>query len=252
MRISRPAAALAAGIAFLSIAACSKPAAAASTAGQSPVASSSQSGDQAIAQTASAVTSTTASTGSGAAQSAAAPTANASPASGPNGAPATTISAAPKPWYADKLEKLGFYVFPAPVDVGDFTVESAKGGSASLSKAKGKLVLLNFWATWCPPCRAEMPSIQKLWDKRKDKNFTIIAVSVGEQKDTVTKFVADNHYSYPIFLDPSGQLGSAFNASSIPTTYIIDKDGKVIAGTQGGREYDSAEVLAAFDELMAK
>ncbi|HUX37157.1 MAG TPA: TlpA disulfide reductase family protein [Rectinemataceae bacterium] len=230
MKINRPAAFLAAGIAFLSFAACSKQASAA-TADKGAVSSTAQ----------------PASTPGPATDQAAAPaTASA------NGATATPVSTAPRPWYADRLEKLGFYVFPAPVDVGDFTVASPNGGSMSLSKAKGKVVLLNFWATWCPPCRAEMPSIQKLWDKRKDKNFTVIAVSVGEQKDTVTKFVADNKYSYPIFLDPSGQLGSAFNASSIPTTYIIDKDGKVIAGTQGSREYDSPEVLAAFDELMAK
>ncbi len=256
MRINRAAVAVAAGIAFLSFAACSKPAAAASAAPEStPTATSqaataaqgggqaTQSGDQAIAQTASAVTSSSANGQTGGASA---------PGAASNQVPAASVSAAPKPWYADSLEKLGFYVFPNPVDVGDFTVQSPNGASMSLSKAKGKLVLLNFWATWCPPCRAEMPSIQKLWDKRKDKNFTIIAVSVGEQKDTVTKFVADNHYSYPIFIDPTGQLGTAFNASSIPTTYIIDKTGKVIAGTQGGREYDSAAVLAAFDELMAK
>ena len=233
MRISRPATILLAGISFLAFAACTKPAAAASAAA--------------------ATTSSTAATVSQSADQGSSPEQGAAQSSKPtDGATATTISAAPRPWYADRLEKLGFYVFPAPVDVGNFTVESAKGGSMSLSQAKGKIVLLNFWATWCPPCRAEMPSIQALWEKRKDKAFTIIAVSVGEQKDTVTKFIAQNKYSYPIFLDPTGQLGSAFNASSIPTTYILDKEGKVIAGTQGGREYDSAEVLAAFDELMAK
>lgn len=215
MKAPRPAALVLAGFALFALSACAKPAKEAASA--APAA-------QAPAETAASA----------------------------SAAPATAVSAAPRPWYADRLEKLGFYVFPAPVDVGDFTVEALKGGAGSLSQAKGKLVLLNFWATWCPPCRAEMPSIQNLWNKRKDKNFTIIAVSVGEQKDTVAKFIADNKYSYPIYLDPSSQLGSAFNASSIPTTYIIDKTGKVIAGTQGSREYDSAEVLAAFDELMAK
>jgi len=240
MRIFRSAALIATGVAFLSLGACAKhtTAAAEPTSGGSAVQTevSSAATDQAPEQSV-----TTAATGT-----------VSSAASSGDTATATTVSAAPRPWYADSLEKLGFYVFPAPVDVGDFTVESAKGGSMSLSKEKGKIVLLNFWATWCPPCRAEMPSIQALWDKRKDKDFAIIAVSVGEQKDTVDKFIADNKYSYPIYLDPTGRLGSAFNASSIPTTYIIGKDGKVIAGTQGGHEYDSPEVIAAFDELMAK
>ena len=165
---------------------------------------------------------------------------------------AVPVSTAPRPWYADKLEKLGFYVFPAPVDVGDFTVEALKGGAASLSQARGKAVLLNFWATWCPPCRQEMPSIEALWNKSKNKSFTIFAVSVGEEKATVDKFIAEQKYSYPIFLDPQNKLGSAFNASSIPTTYIIDKNGKVIAGTQGAREYDGPEVMAFFAELASK
>ena len=164
----------------------------------------------------------------------------------------TAVTTAPRPWYADKLERLGFYVFPAPVDVGDFKVEGLKGGMASLSQSKGKIVLLNFWATWCPPCRSEMPSIEALWKNTKSKPFTIIAVSVGEDKATVAKFIADQKYSYPIFLDQSSQLGTAFNASSIPTTYIIDKGGKVIAGIQGSREYDGPEVLAIFAELASK
>jgi thiol-disulfide isomerase/thioredoxin len=166
---------------------------------------------------------------------------------------ATNTAAAPaRPWYADTMEKLGFYVFPSPVDVGDFTVEALKGGNAKLSQSKGKIVLLNFWATWCPPCRAEMPSIEALSKAMRGKAFSIIAVSVSEEKPTVEKFIAEQKYSYPIFLDRSGQLGTAFNASSIPTTYIVDKAGKVIAGMQGSREYDGPEVIALFNELASR
>jgi thiol-disulfide isomerase/thioredoxin len=150
------------------------------------------------------------------------------------------------------MEKLGFFVFPAPVDVGDFTVETLGGGSSTLSSAKGKIVLLNFWATWCPPCRAEMPSIEALWKKTKGKAFTVFAISVGEEKATVKAFIDEQKISYPIFLDPTGRLGAAFNASSIPTTYIMDKTGKAIAGVQGSREYDGPEVMALFSDLAAK
>jgi peroxiredoxin len=155
-------------------------------------------------------------------------------------------------WYADRLEKLGFFVFPAPVDVGDFGVEALAGGQATLSQQKGTIVLLNFWATWCPPCRAEMPSIEVLWKKMKGKPFTVMAVSVGEDKSTVAGFIKDQKYSYPVYLDPESKLGSAFNASSIPTTYILDKSGKVIAGIQGSREYDGPETLALFGELASR
>jgi thiol-disulfide isomerase/thioredoxin len=165
---------------------------------------------------------------------------------------ATTVSDVARPWYADRLEKLGFYVFPAPVDVGDFSAEALKGGAATLAASRGKVVLLNFWATWCPPCRSEMPSIEALSKKMKGKNFTIMAISVGEDKAIVEKFIAEQKYSYPIFLDPSNALGTAFNASSIPTTYLIDKQGKVIAGIQGSREYDGPDVVELFKELAEK
>ena len=155
-------------------------------------------------------------------------------------------------WYADRFEKLGFYVFPHPIDVGDFEVEALKGGQVKLSGQKGKIVLLNFWATWCPPCRQEMPSINRLWAAMKNSSFTIMAVSGGETRTTVEKFITDNKYTYPIYLDPEGKLGTAFSASSIPTTYIIDKQGKAIAGIQGGKEYDTEEMIGLLKELASK
>lgn len=164
------------------------------------------------------------------------------------------VQAAPaaRPWYADRFEKLGFYVFPHPVDVGDFEVEALSGGKVKLSQQKGKIVLLNFWATWCPPCRQEMPSINRLWAGMKNSSFTIMAVSGGEARATVEKFIADNNYTYPIYLDPEGKIGTAFNASSIPTTYIIDKQGRAIAGIQGAKEYDTMEVVGLLKELASK
>jgi peroxiredoxin len=166
--------------------------------------------------------------------------------------PAPPAPATPRPWYADRLEKLGFFVFPAPVDVGDFSVETLSGGSYKLSAAKGKIVLLNFWATWCPPCRVEMPSIQALWDKTKDRPFTIIAVSIDDDIGTVKTFIKEHNYTYPVYYDQTKQLGTDFNASSIPTTYIIDKRGRAIAGTKGSREYDSPEILALISELASR
>jgi peroxiredoxin len=157
-----------------------------------------------------------------------------------------------KPWYAGGLEKLGFTVFPKARVLEDFTAQSLGGSSLRLSDLKGKIVLLNFWATWCPPCRAEMPAIEKLWAKEKDKAFTIVGVSVGEEPATVKDFIARQGYSYPIFVDPSGALGSAFGARSIPTTYVLDKSGSAIAGKVGGAPYDSPEAIAIFSELASR
>ena len=157
-----------------------------------------------------------------------------------------------RPWYASGLEKLGFTVFPKPQPLDDFSIQALGGSSSRLSDLKGKIVLLNFWATWCPPCRAEMPAIDKLWKKTKDRAFTVMGVSVGEEPGTVKDFIARQGYSYPIFVDPSGALGSAFGARSIPTSYILDKSGAAIAGKIGGAPYDDAEAIAFFGELASR
>ena len=172
----------------------------------------------------------------------------------PTDLPAVTVAAstAEKPWYAARFEALGFHVFPEPIALEDFSTEALGGGSVSMSSLKGKVVLLNFWATWCPPCRLEMPSIETLWKRMKGKDFTVMAVSVGETKATVQKFIASEKYSFPIFLDPKSELGSAFNARSIPTTYIVDKEGRVIGGIVGSRMYDGPEVIALFEDLASK
>lgn len=155
-------------------------------------------------------------------------------------------------WYASGLEALGFSVFPRPVDVPDFTVQALGGKAAKLSDQRGKIVILNFWATWCPPCRAEMPAIEGLWKKNKDKAFTVMGLSVGEKAGAVADFIRKEGYSYPIYLDPSGDIGGQFGARSIPTTYVLDKSGKAIAGKVGGAAYDSPKAVALFAELAAR
>jgi peroxiredoxin len=158
----------------------------------------------------------------------------------------------PKPWYADRLRELGFRVYAHPAAAPDFQVEALSGGKVKLSDFKGKLVLLNFWATWCPPCREELPSIQALWNKTKDKGLALLAVSVGESKQTVKSFVDRNKYLFPAYLDPSGQAGALYGARSIPTTCVIDKEGRLIAFIVGSRAYDSPEALSLFAELAEK
>ncbi|HTX71485.1 MAG TPA: TlpA disulfide reductase family protein [Rectinemataceae bacterium] len=162
-------------------------------------------------------------------------------------------SAAPaRPWYADRLAQLGFTVFPKPVPIDDFSVQALAGNSVKLSDQRGKVVLLNFWATWCPPCQAEMPAIETLWKKSKSAAFTVMGVSVGEEPATVKGYIARKGYSYPVFVDPQGTLGTAFGARSIPTTFVIDKSGRAIAGIVGGAAYDGTEAEALFAELAAR
>ena len=175
------------------------------------------------------------------------------------GAPVVEAKAASpqaeRPWYAARLESLGFYVFPEPVGLDEVELEplsSAADAARRLSDLKGKVVLLNFWATWCPPCRLEIPSIAALGKALKGEAFEIAAVSVGEERKTVADFVAQEKLSFPVYLDRSGKLGAEFGARSIPTTYILDREGRIVAGYVGSRQYDGPETVEALKELARR
>lgn len=183
------------------------------------------------------------------------------PAADPSAPPFVEAKAASpepgRPWYAARLESLGFYVFPEPVDPGLVELEplaapGAGGVFRRLSDLRGKVVLLNFWATWCPPCRLEIPSIAALGEKLEGEAFEIAAVSVGEERKTVADFVAAEKLAFPVYLDRAGKLGAEFGARSIPTTYILDREGRIVAGYVGSRQYDGPDTVEALRELARR
>ncbi|HVT14480.1 MAG TPA: TlpA disulfide reductase family protein [Fimbriimonadaceae bacterium] len=110
----------------------------------------------------------------------------------------------------------------------DFTLTDIDGKTWTRSALKGKVVLVNFWATWCPPCRKEMPDLQTLYNQYKDKGLVILAVS-DESASTVKAFIAKNKYSYPILLDPGRKVNTLYGIEGIPNSYIYDRSGKLVA-----------------------
>lgn len=181
----------------------------------------------------------------------------AAPASGPASPSSDPVSPLPvsasKPWYTDRFEALGFYVFPAPVEVPPFSVQPRAGGPALVPSAlRGKITLLNFWATWCPPCREEMPSIEKLYAALRGESFAVAAISVKEDAKTVEGFLKQYPYSFPIYLDPSGAASGNFVTRGIPTTFVLDKDARAIAAIIGSRPYDEPEVISLFRDLARR
>lgn len=147
------------------------------------------------------------------------------------------------------LEELGFYVFPEPVSLPSFTLPGLTGGSISSDDFAGTVTLLNFWATWCPPCRREMPAIERLQAQMEGYNFRIVAVSVSEKKQTVQKFLNSEAYTFPIYLDERGAIGASLASQGIPTTYILDASGAVIAGIVGAYEFDNETIIRILREL---
>ncbi|MFD2208925.1 TlpA family protein disulfide reductase [Virgibacillus halophilus] len=106
----------------------------------------------------------------------------------------------------------------------DFEVQSLDGKTLRLSDLRGKKVMLNFWATWCPPCKKEMPEIEKFNQKHQD-DIEIVAVNIQESGDKVKKFIDQHHYHFPIYLDQNGQVSNEYSIYAIPTTYFIGSDG---------------------------
>ncbi len=121
----------------------------------------------------------------------------------------------------------------------DFELEDLTGSKISLSGLKGKKIFLNFWATWCPPCKAEMPDIEKLYQETKDTDLVILAVNVGEDKKTVESFIADNNYNFPVLLDVKGTVSQLYQVSGIPTSYFINSEGYLVDGVTGAIPLES-------------
>ena len=132
----------------------------------------------------------------------------------------------------------------------NFTLPLLGGGSASLFSYRGSVVILNFWATWCPPCRAEMPSMENLYRRFKNEGLEILAVDLGENERTVNQFLQNNGFTFPVMLDLYNRAGNAYGIQSIPTSFILDREGRIIARIVGSIEWDTPRMIAAFDALL--
>jgi len=144
----------------------------------------------------------------------------------------------------------------APVAAGDvaadFKLESLSGKAVTLSSLRGKVVFLNVWATWCGPCREEMPSMETLYEAFKDRqDFVILAVSQDRRgRIAVQPFVERNHLHFDILLDPDNVVGDAYNVSGVPETFIIDRKGRIVAHHMGAFDWSQTDVRQALNELL--
>ncbi len=138
-------------------------------------------------------------------------------------------------------------------DAPDFVSENLRGGNTGLADYKGKVVLLNFWATWCMPCRAEMPGMETLWQRYKDQGFVIAAVSVDEgSRGRIETFSKILDLSFPILLDPESKVSDLYKVSDMPTSFLIDRNGKVISRIVGTEEWTSPEAIRLVEDLLSQ
>lgn len=133
----------------------------------------------------------------------------------------------------------------------DFTVELSDGSSVTLSELKGKVVLLNFWATWCPPCREELTHVQsEIIDRFADKPFVMLPVSRGEAREVVDAFIAEKGYAFKVGYDPEQAIYNKYATNYIPRNFIIDADGTIAFVGIGYDPEEFATMIKALDEKI--
>lgn len=142
----------------------------------------------------------------------------------------------------------------APKAAPALKLKDLDGAVHELAQLRGRVVLINFWATWCPPCRREMPSMERLSQALKGEAFSVLAVNVGEDADAIDTFTAqlDTEPSFPILLDTRSRTMQAWKVAGLPTTFLVDKRGRIVASAIGGREFDHPEIIRAIRELLGK
>jgi thiol-disulfide isomerase/thioredoxin len=133
------------------------------------------------------------------------------------------------------------------IEKGNYVIDSditnLMGVKEKISDYEGKVVFLNFWATWCPPCRYEMPSMEEFNKKSKENNFVILAVSVDRDKTSkVSQFISTNGYTFPVYHDPSGKISEKFLITSIPQTFVINEEGVIVDKITGAFDWKTIDL----------
>ena len=139
-----------------------------------------------------------------------------------------------------------------PFIAPDFTLKGEDGNTYRLKDYRGKVVILNFWATWCPPCREEMPSMERAWHQIKDKGIVMLGINVGEDADTIFEFTGQYSMTFPLPMDINGEVVKQYPIRGLPTTYIIDPAGMATHRAVGSRVWDAPEILQQLEELKTK
>jgi peroxiredoxin len=131
----------------------------------------------------------------------------------------------------------------------DFSLATADGKAFRLSEHRGKTVLINFWATWCPPCREEMPALERLYKKHKDRGLVLVAVSIDGNPKAVPPYVRASKLTFPIVLDPSAEVANKYGVRALPSSFVVDRQGAMTALALGPREWDNAASHALVEAL---
>ncbi len=152
---------------------------------------------------------------------------------------------------ADPFQELSLIRTPKPMAAPDFIAERVGGGKIRLADERGKVVFLNFWATWCPPCKEEMPSMERLYRRFKLRRFTILAISIDASNGgRVAGFARELGLTFPVGLDPGLEIANRYNLRGLPVSFLVDPSGRIAATAIGARDWDSRAAHAAIEAML--
>jgi len=150
------------------------------------------------------------------------------------------------------LLSLGFHLIPDEYLFPDISFVDRDGEELKLSDFRGSVVLLNFWATWCPPCIAEMPSMGELSKKLENHDFAMIPINAQETSELVEAFLKEFEIDFPVYYDFHGRAASKVGILGLPTSVLIDRDGSALAAVMGAFEWNSRELVAVMEKWTEK
>ncbi len=164
---------------------------------------------------------------------------------------ATLLLIAGTPLTASASEQLLTSMKEAPL-APDFELSGPNGETYQLSDFQGQPLIVNFWATWCPPCRAEMPAMQRAWEQLQPEGIGVIAINVGEDAEAVKAFLEQVPVSFPLPLDTDSKVTQSWPLRGLPTTFVMAPDGRLVYKATGEREWDEPALLDLVRALKAQ
>ncbi|MDP7557279.1 MAG: TlpA disulfide reductase family protein [Nitrospinaceae bacterium] len=133
-----------------------------------------------------------------------------------------------------------------------FELPSLNGKKIKLSDYRGKVVFINFWATWCVPCKTEMASMEKIYQRFKGRDFAMLAISVGQDISLIKPYLEKYNLTFPVLLDPGSKMAKKkYRTIGLPETYVLDKTGLIVHKAVGPRNWDTKELIEAFEQMIS-
>lgn len=153
---------------------------------------------------------------------------------------------------ADLLQGLNLSAYPPGAKPPEFSGHTTDGQTVSLVSLRGKVILLNFWATWCLECRPEMPMFEQLHREFVAQGLSVIGINAREGTATIQKYAKELGLTFPLVLDPKGEINAAYGVIGLPTTFLIGRDGRAVALAVGPREWRGEQAIAIIRALLAE